>query len=207
MTAGCLLLALIVWAGAFHVDAVQDADAALLRVLIEVDAADMPFEPFTDGLLELMHPLLYALACLLVLGVGWRLAGARQTLAAAVVLAGANITTQVLKPLLAEPRFHESLRHQIGLEAWPSGHTTAAFALAAAALLVAPPQRRLAVGIASGVLALLVGFAVVADQWHYASDVLGGIAVTGAWASAVSSRRPAPAATAARRRRWQRATG
>jgi membrane-associated phospholipid phosphatase len=210
VTAGCLLLALLTWIGAFHVGVVQDADAALLRALVAVDDADTPLEPFTDGLLELMRPLLYACACLLVLGVGWRLAGARRTIVAAAVLAGANVTTQVLKPLLAEPRFHESLARQIGAESWPRGNTTAAFALAAAAVLVAPPASRVVVGIVTGMLALAVGFAVVANHWHYPSDVLGGIAVTGAWASAagyVSSRRPAPAATAARRRRWLRATG
>ena len=202
------MLAVLVWAGAFHVGFVQDLDALLHRAALAVRDSAGVLDALTIALVSLIEPLVYALICLVIVLAGGR--GARAV-AAAATLVGANVTTQVLKPLLAEPRFHDSLLRQVFPESWPSGHATAAFAALFAALLVAPPERRRTVLVAGGCVAAGVAVSVVARRWHYPSDSLGGLLVAGAWASAaaawLSSRRPAPAATGAPRRRWLRATG
>ncbi len=210
ITVGCVLFGLLVWLGAFRVDALHDVDAALLRNAVAADDADPPTELLTDGLLVLIEPPLYALICLLIVGYGFlRGAGRRAAAAAGVTLVAANVTTQILKSLLAEPRFHESLGHQVAAASWPSGHVTGGAAAVVAAVLVAPPERRPLVAKIAALVALALSFAVAANSWHYPSDALGGLAVAGAWGSAMaawlSSRRPA--ATTARRRRWLRATG
>src|SRR3712207_4658972 len=66
--------------------------------------------------------------------------GIRYAAAAGVLLAGANVSSQVLKPLLAHPRSLDGWNHTHDLhaQAYPSGHTTAAMSLALAAILVSP---------------------------------------------------------------------
>ena len=73
-----------------------------------------------------------------------RRAGAGRTaeaLAAGMVLLGANVTTQVLKPLLANPRGTYG-DYVVGVEAFPSGHATAAMSLALVAVVVVPRRLR-----------------------------------------------------------------
>ncbi len=109
----------------------------------------------------------------------------REALAAVVVVAGANLTTQLLKHLLARPRFQLNFGfHQPWADAFPSGHTTAAAAIAAALLLVTPPHLRRYALLAAAALAGSVGLAVVVNQWHYPSDVVGGYLVVASWALA-----------------------
>jgi membrane-associated phospholipid phosphatase len=125
-------------------------------------------------------PLIAMLAAVLVFGIAVR--RPRETVAALVVVAGANLTTQVLKHLLQHSRFDINYGlFQPLSEAFPSGHTTAAASLAAALVLVAPPRlRSLAVAIAVTFTAA-VGVSVVVVQWHYPSDVLGGLLVVASW--------------------------
>ena len=211
ITAACVLLAVAVYLGAFYVPVFEELDAELFDRLVAVDLADPPSEPVTDGLTALIEPYAYGFVCALVVAAGWRWAGPVRTLAAAVAIVGANVTTQLLKPGLAATREHDELGRQVDFASWPSGHVTAAAVVVLAAVLVAGPTARRAIAIGGGILTTGVAFSVVANGWHYPSDALGGLLVAGAWASAaaawVSSRRPAPAATAAPRRRWQRATG
>jgi membrane-associated phospholipid phosphatase len=212
VSVACVLGAVLVWAGAFHVGVVHDADALVLRAAVAAREAIPGLDLLTSTLLGLIDPFVYPLVCVAIVVAGARLGSADRAFAAAVMLAGANVTTQILKRLLAEPRYHESLVPlQIHPVSWPSGHATAAATAVLAALLVAPPHRRVLVALIGGPLALGVAFAVFARHWHYPSDALGALLVAGAWASAaaawVSSRRPARAATAAPRRRWLRATG
>jgi membrane-associated phospholipid phosphatase len=83
--------------------------------------------------------------------------------------------------------------------------------LALCAILVVSPERRKIVAVAALGLAALASGAILVEQWHYPSDVLGGYAVAGAWtfgAAALIMPRVRPReSTAAPRRRWLRATG
>jgi membrane-associated phospholipid phosphatase len=128
------------------------------------------------------------LAALLVMlaavcAIGFAFGRRREAVVAAIVVAGANVTTQVLKSVLEHARTKAFER---GWElpwpdSFPSGHTTAAASIAVALLLVVPAGYRL---LAAGIGAALtgaVGLSVVILGWHYPSDVLGAFLVVGAW--------------------------
>ena len=102
--------------------------------------------------------------------------------AAVVVVAGANLTTQVLKVALAHPRYQPILgAHQLGSIAFPSGHTTAATSIAVAFALVVPRRLQPAAAVLGAGLVFAVGCSVIVLNWHYPSDVLGGILVAAGW--------------------------
>ncbi len=109
-----------------------------------------------------------------------------SAIAAGVLIAGANVTTQVLKRVLgsSDPLGSEGVR--AGTGAYPSGHATVALSLALALVIVAPPTLRALMAVAGTLYASGVGIAVVALGWHYPSDVLGGFAVCAAWAAAAA---------------------
>jgi membrane-associated phospholipid phosphatase len=131
------------------------------------------------------------LASLLVLlavvcGFGLWLGRRREVFTAAVVVAGANLTTQLLKVVLEHAR-NKAFEHGVELpwaDSFPSGHTTAAASIAAALLLVVPAGHRFAAAAAGASLTAAVGLSVVVLGWHYPSDVLGGVLVVGAWSFA-----------------------
>jgi membrane-associated phospholipid phosphatase len=127
-------------------------------------------------------------ALLLGAGVMFALVCGRRDLAAiglALALA-ADLTTLSLKHLLAAPRFDPRLGDdQIGADAFPSGHATAAYSLAFAWTVFAWSSRRQAVAVVSVAVATAVGISVVVLRWHFPSDALGGFLVAAAWASAV----------------------
>ena len=78
------------------------------------------------GDLGALLPLL-AIAC----GIALKRHHPDAALAAVFVVAGANLTTQLFKALLAHPRFEALLGYeQIGANSFPSGHTTAVASLA-----------------------------------------------------------------------------
>ncbi len=193
------IAAAAVYVGAFHVTAVHDADAAVLWLLTRPD--NTPVEDLLEVFVLSLHPVVYALGCGALLRWAWRERGAREAIVAAVIIAGANLTTQVLKPLLADERVHDMLDNQIDAAAWPSGHATGAAALALAVWVLMPHTRRYGIAFAGA-----MGVAVVSLNWHYPSDALGGYLVAGAWTAAAVTRLR-PAATAAPRRRSPRATG
>jgi membrane-associated phospholipid phosphatase len=157
-----------------------------LRLFIHLRREMGPFNALAGVLVNLgdLAALLVLLAGVAALGLatGRR----REVIAATVVVAGANLTTQVLKVTLEHVR-HKAFEHGIELpwpDSFPSGHTTAAASIAAALLLVVPARHRLAAAVAGGTLTAAVGFSVVILGWHYPSDVLGGLLVVGAWAFA-----------------------
>lgn len=122
-----------------------------------------------------------------IVGIGLWFGRRREVIAALVLIAGANVTTQALKGLL------EHVRYTAAEQGWempwansfPSGHTTAAATLAVALLFVVPARHRLAAAVVGFLLAAAVGFSVVVLAWHYPSDVLGALLVVGAWAFAI----------------------
>ena len=104
-----------------------------------------------------------------------RLNGA--VLAAVAVPAAVGLDDGLLKPLVH--------RTYLGVLTYPSGHTTAVFALAAVVtvLLLISPQRpkagalRALIPAAACVLGVVVAIAVIGLQWHYFTDTVAGAAV------------------------------
>jgi membrane-associated phospholipid phosphatase len=127
-------------------------------------------------------PLLFFLTGLGALGLYWR--RPVHLLAGFAVVVLANLTTQGMKIVLSHPRVQGELGASYPVEiGYPSGHTTAAFAIGFALWLVAPPGRRVAAGSIGLAYGIAVGIGVVVAGWHYISDVVGAVMVVGFWAA------------------------
>jgi len=170
----------------------QSVDQSLLD-----KAAALP--PLADHLAHVLLagftlPLVVA-ACLvpptvaLLRGSPWLAAGAL------VLVAGANITTQVLKSYVFERPDLLALGAPNSL---PSGHTTVAASVALALAIIAPPVLRVPTAVAGTAGSLVVGAATMVAGWHRLSDVVAALMVSAAWAGVVVAfvvmrPRPAPA--------------
>jgi membrane-associated phospholipid phosphatase len=101
---------------------------------------------------------------------------------AAVMVVGANLTTQVLKhSLLSRPLLIPGgVLHP---NSYPSGHATAAASLAVAVFLVVPHRWRAPTALGTTIAAAAFGTATVVVGWHRPSDVIGAWFVVGAWAA------------------------
>ncbi len=99
-------------------------------------------------------------------------------LGAAVVIVGANVTTQILK-------YHVFARPDLGQSpnGMPSGHTTVALSIALAAVIVAPSPWRSTVASGVSATATLVGVALVLGRFHRPSDVIAATFVCVVWAA------------------------
>ena len=117
--------------------------------------------------------LLTAVLCYCCLALR-RYAGAIMTALAVPVAAG---VTELLK--------HVIHRIYIDFLSFPSGHTTATFALitCVAVLLIAPPatkapaSMRIVLAAASAGFGVMVALGLVASKFHYVTDTIGGAAV------------------------------
>jgi membrane-associated phospholipid phosphatase len=183
--AGALILLALV---AYGIDAAQRLDANLLARFAVHRGSDLGTP--ARGIVRLGDPLPLLLMLALASGIAlWR-RRPFDALAAVVVVAGASLTTQLLKVLLAHPRVQPVLgEHQLSAVAFPSGHATAAASIAIAFAFVAPPSLRPAVLAAGAVLVAAVGCSVLVLRWHFPSDVLGGILVACGWGFAVVAAR------------------
>lgn len=115
-------------------------------------------------------------ACVMLAAVRRRL---DLALGAAVVIGGANLTTQLLKyDVFTGPELSQQPHR------FPSGHTTVALSIALAAAIVAPPAWRWTVAIGVSATASLVGVALVLGRWHHPADVIAATFACLPWAAA-----------------------
>jgi membrane-associated phospholipid phosphatase len=172
-------LLLITWFLAFHVSFVQRADVNVLGGFIELDRPRVDsIANFIAGLCN-PNPYVYFAGAVVAVAAARRRPGV--ALMIVVILLGANVTTQLLKPLLAQARPVPSGVHQIGSAAWPSGHATAAMSLALCAVLAVPARLRPAMAALGAAFAVAVSFSFLTLSWHYPSDVFGGFLVATVW--------------------------
>lgn len=181
--AACLACVLALMTLAYLAYAVGPSERLDARLLGRLAAhGHTALGSLAEGLAYLADPL--PLLCLLVAACAVALLRGRprDAVAAVVVVAGANVTTQVLKVLLAHPRYQPSLgAFQVTGNAFPSGHATAAASIAVASLFVAPPRLRGLVAVVGAGFFCAVGCSVVVLDWHYPSDVAGGLLVAAGW--------------------------
>lgn len=119
-------------------------------------------------------------------------------LAAAVLVAGSNVTTQILKyRVLSRADFGVPNALNVP-NSLPSGHTTVVTSLALAVILVCPRVLRIWAVLGTCAMTTLVGVSVVLARWHRPSDVLAAIGVCTTWAgvgllvATLTSRHPLP---------------
>jgi membrane-associated phospholipid phosphatase len=179
LVAGLLVVALAcVWALAAFVPSIHMKDAVALYKFTTLSTAS--HDPPLRFLLNLLNPSLFVLWAIAL--IAFALAGPRPrvALAVAAVLTLAPFTAEQLKPLLAHQ--HDSVGFvTINPASWPSGHATAATALALCAVLVAPRSWRPFVAVLGAVYVGACALAMLVLAWHMPSDVVGGILVASLW--------------------------
>lgn len=106
---------------------------------------------------------------------------------ALTMVVGSNVTTQLLK-------YHLFTRPALGLpleglttNTLPSGHTTVAMSVAAAAVLVAPSRLRGAVSLVAAAYGAATGVATLSAGYHRPSDAIAACLVVGAWAAGLGA--------------------
>ncbi len=170
-----------VWLATFVVPGGRALDARAMDAFTGVARA--PLKPSIAGVAVLADPLPFLVGAGLLVVVA--LLRRRWLMAAVVpvILLGANATTQVLKPALADPRGIDlGGAGLIYPGSWPSGHSTAAMSLALCLVLVVGPRLRPLAAVAGAGYAIAVGYALVALGFHLPSDVLGGFLVAATFA-------------------------
>jgi membrane-associated phospholipid phosphatase len=100
----------------------------------------------------------------------------------AVILAGANLTTQGLKLVLERPNLLGDAAYAVG-NSFPSGHATLAASLGLACVLVVPRRARTPVAVVAAALTAAVCASTIIAGWHRLADVEAGILIALAWAS------------------------
>ncbi len=177
---GCAVAFVALVVAAYKLGPVERLDASLLARISTPEEARSHYIGSALAHLADPLPLIVMLAAIVALAL---LAGRRrEALVAAAVVVVANVTTQVLKAVLAHPRYQSYLGpHQPWSTAFPSGHTTAAASIAVALLLAAPRRLRTPAGAVGVALAAVVAISVVVIKWHYPSDVVGGLLVASGW--------------------------
>ena len=178
LAAACAALAAAAYYGSVRAGVAQRLDVRVLDGFIGVQGPRT--EPVATTLANLFNPAPYALLCLLPAAVALLRGRWAYGLAAAVALLGANLTTQYLKATVISPR-PSPPGVQLGDQAWPSGHTTAAMTLALALVLVSPARLRPLVAALGGLVTAAVVYAILILGWHYPRDVAGGFFVSTGW--------------------------
>nr|WP_228532951.1 phosphatase PAP2 family protein [Micromonospora sp. ANENR4] len=170
----------LVWRFAVHTELGQWLDTvALTGNRIGQDRIDDP----VNTLLNAMS-VVSLLAATAVIGFIALIRG-RKALAvtATLLIAGANVTTQLLKHYLARPDFGIDPERAAAGNSLPSGHTTVAASVAVALILVLPRKLRVAGAFLGAGYAAAAGVATLSAGWHRPSDAVAAYLVVGAWAA------------------------
>lgn len=141
------------------------------------------------------------LVCVAVAAIGMIRHRLDLAVAAAVLVIGANVTTQLLKMRLDRP----DLDGFPAPNSFPSGHTTAATSVAFALVLVLPHAIRGMVALIGAGYVAVIAVATVWAEWHRPSDTAAAMMIVLAWGALLSAvlrlariRRPGPAERASR---------
>src|SRR5579871_339221 len=175
-------LLVLTWVLALHVGPFERADQAILKGFLDLSSRQR-INHLAQFIADLCNPSPYVyLAAVPLIAAVVRRRG-RVFLAIAAILLGANVTTQLLKPLLAQPRAHSLFAGPAPVNpgSWPSGHATAAMALALCCVLAAPARWRPLAASVGAAFAVAVSYSFLTLGWHYPSDVFGGFLVAGTW--------------------------
>lgn len=121
-----------------------------------------------------------AIACLGLAALALARGGIGLALAAGIAIAGANLTSQLLKDVIERPALLGSLAYARG-NSFPSGTVTVAASISLAALLVAPRRLRSLAGLAAAIAIAAVGMSTVTAGWHRLGDVVGAVLIVLAW--------------------------
>lgn len=181
--AACAALLALVWLAAFHIPVFRHADQSIyLQFVALQDHGRIAW--VAHHLVPLFDPNPYVYLVLVPLVVALLRRRPRVVIAAAAIVLGANMTTELLKHLITTPRAGSLFAGGVSWlpgGSWPSGHSTAVMSLVLASVLAAPGRLRPVVAAFGAVLSVAVGYSLLATGAHYPSDVLGGFLVAAMW--------------------------
>ncbi|MCY0932502.1 phosphatase PAP2 family protein [Streptomyces sp. H27-H1] len=133
---------------------------------------------FTPSVLPPDHVLIIGGTLILML---WMFRKGRLALWALLTLVGSCATASALKAALPRPALDPDLAYALHNSA-PSGHVTAATALALILLVAAPRRLKPVAALGGTVIASLAAYFVQSSGWHRPSDVLTAVGITLFWA-------------------------
>ncbi|WP_208641027.1 phosphatase PAP2 family protein [Micromonospora arborensis] len=169
-----------VWRVAVHTEIGQWVDTvALTGNRIGQDAIDGPVNRILNAM-----SVVSLLAATAMIGFIALIRG-RIALAitATLLIAGANLSTQLLKHGLSRPDYGiDPDRVAVG-NSLPSGHTTVAASVAVALVLVLPARVRAVSAFLAAGYAAVAGVATLSAGWHRPSDAVAAYLVVGVWAA------------------------
>lgn len=178
---GCAAVFVALLLVAYGVDGARRLDASALQGFLGLQRPSVT--PLTDRLTSLGDPLKVGLLggalALLALARG----RPRSGLFVIVLLSLTSVSSQVLKAVLAYPRYEGTIDGaHISPAAFPSGHATASMSLAICLVVVMPSRLRPAAAVVGTGLALAVSFSIMSLGWHFPSDIAGGYLLATGWA-------------------------
>jgi membrane-associated phospholipid phosphatase len=181
-------LLVVTWFFAFHVETARHADQSTLQGFYELGQRGR-VRSVANWIAHLCNPKPYVYLVWIPVAVALLRKRPRLAIAVAAILLGANVTTEVLKTLLAAPRplLIQGSFPPVGARSWPSGHATAAMSLGLCCVLVAPGRARPVIAAAGAAFTVAVVYSFLALGWHYPSDVVGGFLVATTWTLAAIS--------------------
>jgi membrane-associated phospholipid phosphatase len=174
-----LLLLVLTWYAAFHIGIVQRADRSILNGFAGLHRPRV--DHITNFIAGLCDPNPYVFLAAIPVAVALIRRRPRVAVTVGLIMLGANVTTQLIKPLLAGSRPFALSGPVIGAGSWPSGHATAVMSLALCAVIAAPARLRPIVGAAMAGFSIAVCYSFLELGWHYPTDVLGGFLVASTW--------------------------
>ena len=176
----CLVALVAVWAVAYLAPFGRWLDDVTLMGFVDLHSRGI--DRLATGVVRLADPQPFLVAGAALVAVALARSRPRTAAVVPLILLGANLTTQLLKPELAHPRMTSILADtHIQAASWPSGHATGAMSLALCAVLVSSPRLRPLIAALGGTFAVAVGYATLVLAWHLPSDVLAGFLVATLW--------------------------
>lgn len=180
--AGGVGLLLLTWLLTFHLGIARRADQAIFSGFYDLGSHGT-IESIAHAVVGLCNPRPYVYLAAIPLLVALMRRRFRLAIGIGAILLGANVTTELLKPLLAQPRPSALLGGvtPVADASWPSGHATAAMTWALCLILAVPQRFRPAAAAFGAALAVGVCYSFLVLGTHYPSDALGGYLVATTW--------------------------
>ncbi len=186
LACGCAVAFLVLLVLAYASHGARNLDATALSGFLDLQRPAV--ETAIESIAALGNPAQVGLMAVALAVLALARGRPRIALAIIVLLGATSISSQVLKTVLAYPRFDGLVNGaHVDPAAFPSGHATAAMSIALAGVLAAPSRARPLAALLGSALALGVGFSVIALGWHFPSDVVGGFLLASAWTLVIAS--------------------
>lgn len=165
------------------------------RAFIGANASQDSITKFSSALLNVLPVVAIGAGLIAALVIAAVRRNWRVLIVAAIAVAGANLSTELLKyTVLSRP--HTGATYPLS-NSFPSGHTTVAASVSLALFLVSSARARPYVAMGGVLFSVAAGTFLLVSQWHRPSDVIAGFVVVAFWACVAGcilswSRIPAP---------------